>query len=101
MSPGWSAEGAVPAQEPRARSIQIVNETTQTIKVLYAYDSHTQPWLEDALGNSVIPAGQTIRLMLDATDACLYTFQAILMDDTELNYDRYDVCKNPALHVKA
>lgn len=96
-SPGWSAE--LPA-EPRARSIQIVNETSLTIQVLYAYDSRTRPWLEDALGNRVIPAGQTIRLYLDQSDACLYTFQAILADNTELNYDRYDVCRNDSLHVK-
>jgi hypothetical protein len=99
---GWRAEGAPSVEDqPRDKSIVIVNETGQTIMYLYAYSSFTEPWLEDALGDQVIEAGQAITLHLGKDTSCRYTFQAELRDGTKLDYDRYDVCEHSSLHVKA
>jgi hypothetical protein len=101
MAAAGLALNASAADERGEKSILIVNETTQTIQNLYAYNSYSPPWLEDALGDSVIEAGRSVTLHLGNEDSCRYSFQAVLRDGTELNYQRYDVCARHELHISA
>lgn len=63
--------------------------------MMYFYASvDTDNWEEDTLGDSVLPAGNAVVMIIDdGSGYCLYDFRAVFADDTEAMQAAVNVCE--------
>ena len=76
------------------RRVRINNDTSYTIVRFYASNKGSRSWEEDVLGDSILPAGQSVVINIDdGSGYCKYDFLAIFEDGEELiKYDN-NVCE--------
>ncbi|WMT91300.1 hypothetical protein [Pelagibacterium sp. H642] len=76
------------------RRVQIVNATSETMMYFYASTVDAPTWEEDILGDSVLPAGNSVVMNIDdGSGYCRYDFRAVFADGTEAIQAGVNVCE--------
>lgn len=76
------------------RRVQIVNESSYTLREFYASSTGSQTWEEDILGENVLPSGGTVTINIDdGSGYCKYDFRAVFENDAEAVSTDNNVCE--------
>jgi hypothetical protein len=88
---GLSTPDIAAAQDRRVR---IINGTKVTVTHFYASNTKRSSWEEDILGNSVLPAGQSVMINIDdGSGACMFDFRAVLANGRRVEAFGMNVCR--------
>jgi hypothetical protein len=76
------------------RRVQIVNESSYTMREFYASNTGSKSWEEDILGREVLPSGGTVTINIDdGSGYCKYDFKAVFENDAEATSTDNNVCE--------
>lgn len=90
---GWAGSAQATCNDGRDRHVQVVNDTSVTLRELYGSNVSRDSWEEDVLGADVLRPGGSVRVNWDdGTCACLFDFKAVYADGTETIRRRFNVC---------
>ncbi|MDJ0388343.1 hypothetical protein QMO56_09480 [Roseomonas sp. E05] len=81
---------AAPAQPDP--SYTVVNNTGQTLEMLFASPVGSQDWGYDRLGSQPVPSGSSRLVRLDPRDGCRYDLRAVFRDGTVQDMRNADTC---------
>ena len=85
--PAWAGN------DGKNRRVTIENISSQTIYNLYASPVAATTWEEDLLGDSTIPAGQSLVANIDnGTNECNYDLKVVMANGREYIRRRVNVC---------
>ena len=89
-----SATLASAATDGKDRRVTIQNASSQAVYYLYAYPTGVTPWLEDMLGDEIIPPGTSKVANFDyGTMDCRFEIKTVMKDGTEHFHRDADVCE--------
>jgi hypothetical protein len=98
---GWASAAQARCDDGRDRHVQLINETSVTLRELYGSNSGRDAWEEDVLGADVLPPGGTVRVNWDdGSCACLFDFKAVFADGGETIRRRFNVCRESVWRIR-
>ena len=89
---GWAGSAQATCNDGRDRNVQVINDTSTTLRELYGSNSGRDSWEEDVLGADVLRPRASVRVNWDdGTCACIFDFKAVYADGTETIRRRFNV----------
>ena len=73
-------------------SYTVVNNTGQTLEMLFASPVGSHDWGHDRLGSEPVPSGSSRLVRLDPRDGCRYDLRAVFRDGTVQDMRGADTC---------
>lgn len=90
---GWAGTANAACNDGKDRRIQVVNDTSTTLRELYGSNVSRTDWEEDVLGRDVLEPGGTVNINFDdGTCYCSFDLKAVFSDGTETIRRRFNVC---------
>lgn len=90
--------GAASARDGVRHTLKLINDSPVRLQEFWI--ATTTGESEDALGEAVVPAGESLTLDLDPV-ACRYDFVAVFADGRRPGRYNYDACANPEVRLGA
>lgn len=82
------------------RRVNIINETSVTMREFYASNIGTNNWEEDILGDSVLRPGRSVRINIDdGSGYCVFDLKAVFVDGDVVIKRRFNVCRESSWTV--
>ena len=81
------------AQDGYNRHVEIINNSSYTLRSFYASNVDRRGWEEDILGVSVLAPGHEVYVNIyDGTGHCRYDFKAVFSNGQQVIRRNVDVC---------
>src|SRR5216683_2224634 len=86
--------GAVQAQDGHDRHVQVINNTSDTLRSFYASNVNRPMWEEDILGYRVLGPGGVVDIDIDdGTNHCFYDLKAVFANEGAVVRRNVNVCR--------
>jgi len=91
---GGLMSAAAQSGDGKNRHVVVLNDSSYTIRELYAANVDVRVWQEDVLHERVLLPGRSIRVNIDdGTGHCFYDLKAVFQDGSETIHWRLNVCR--------